>query len=190
MRARSLSLATVEASYGMAYRDELTGLPARRALREACSRLGHSYAVAMVDVDHFKRFNDRFGHDVGDQVLKLVASRLGRVRDGGRAFRYGGEEFTVLFPGRDADTAEIAMEPIRAEIAGWDFVLRGVLRPRKRPTAPRTAAARAKRRVTVTISIGIAQHEDGDTTDPEQVIKAADAALYRAKRDGRNRICR
>ena len=83
----------------MAYDDELTGLPARRALNEALTRLRGVYTVAMVDIDHFKRFNDEHGHDVGDQLLRMVGARVGEVRGGGRAFRYGGEEFAVLFPG-------------------------------------------------------------------------------------------
>ena len=67
--------------------------------------LGPRYVLAMADVDHFKSFNDTHGHDTGDQVLKLVAARLAQVKGGGRAFRYGGEEFTVLFPDRTLDEA-------------------------------------------------------------------------------------
>jgi len=75
-------------------------LPSRRALIERLPSLGRRYTVAMVDVDHFKNFNDTYGHDAGDQVLRMVASRLGEVSGGGTAFRYGGEEFTILFPGK------------------------------------------------------------------------------------------
>ena len=89
--------ATLQESFHMAYRDELTGLPGRRALNESLKRAATTYTIAMVDVDHFKRFNDTHGHDTGDDVLKLVASRFARVGDGGRAFRYGGEEFAVVF---------------------------------------------------------------------------------------------
>ena len=83
-----LVIAVIETSYSMAYRDELSGLPARRALIEALLQLPSRYAVAMVDVDHFKKFNDQYGHDVGDQVLRMVASRLLEVSGGGKAFRY------------------------------------------------------------------------------------------------------
>ena len=74
----------------------------RRMVDMALEDLGRRYCAAMVDVDHFKRFNDKHGHEVGDQVLKMVARCLSRV-PGGRAYRYGGEEFAVLFPGRDRD---------------------------------------------------------------------------------------
>jgi diguanylate cyclase (GGDEF)-like protein len=66
--------------------------------------LGHRFTIAMLDIDHFKRFNDTYGHEVGDQVLKMVAAKLGQVRKGGRAFRYGGEEFALVFPNRSART--------------------------------------------------------------------------------------
>src|SRR5207249_5245761 len=95
-----LIVAVVEASYHMAYQDSLTGLPARRALNEALLRLGGSYTVAMLDVDHFKRINDRHGHDVGDQVLKMIAAKLAQAGGGGNAYRYGGEEFAEIFAGR------------------------------------------------------------------------------------------
>src|SRR5207302_1408861 len=91
----ALTAALVEASYHMAYQDSLTGLPARRALNEALLRLGGHYSVAMIDVDHFKRINDRHGHDVGDQVLRIIAAKLAQVPGGGKAYRYGGEEFAV-----------------------------------------------------------------------------------------------
>src|SRR2546428_6094753 len=97
-----LIIAVVEASYHMAYQDSLTQLPARRALNEALLRLGSQYTVGMVDVDHFKRINDSHGHDVGDQVLKMVAARLAQVGGGGRAYRYGGEEVAGPFPGKSA----------------------------------------------------------------------------------------
>src|SRR5438128_2470929 len=81
-----LIVAVVEASYHMAYQDGLTGLPARRALNEALLRLGSRYTVGMVDVDHFKRINDSHGHDVGDQVLKMVADKMAQVGGGGCAY--------------------------------------------------------------------------------------------------------
>ena len=86
-----LLFAVLEHSYEVAYRDELTGLPGRRALNELLPQLGGRYAIAMGDVDHFKNFNDTYGHDAGDQVLRMVAGKLSRVAGGGRAFRYGGE---------------------------------------------------------------------------------------------------
>ncbi|AMV71356.1 diguanylate cyclase [Desulfuromonas sp. DDH964] len=180
-----LVAAVIELSYSMAFRDELTGLPARRSLNEALLRVGRRYTLAMVDVDHFKKVNDRYGHDVGDQVLKMVAARLARVKGGGRAFRYGGEEFTVLFPGKDAATALPHLEALHQAIAAAGFTLRDAARPAKRPQQP--PARTGSQRLSVTASIGVAERQPGQ--HPEQVIKAADQALYKAKQTGRNRIC-
>jgi len=100
-----LLTAVAQESYRLAFIDELTGLPGRRALMHDLTALRGVYTVAMLDVDHFKKFNDTYGHDVGDQVLKMVAAQMMRVTGGGRAFRYGGEEFTVLFPRKGAEEA-------------------------------------------------------------------------------------
>jgi len=97
-----LMLGVLEHGYDIAYLDELTGLPSRRAFNEALRQLKAPYAIAMCDVDLFKRFNDTYGHDVGDQVLKMIASRLSNVRGGGRVFRFGGEEFAIVFRRRTA----------------------------------------------------------------------------------------
>jgi diguanylate cyclase (GGDEF)-like protein len=180
-----LVVAAVESAYAMAYRDELTGLPARRALNDALLRVDGTYTVAMVDVDHFKKFNDTHGHDVGDQVLRMVAGRLGHVPGGGRAFRYGGEEFAVLFPGKTAEESAPHLETLRTAVAGATFTLRGQGRPKRKPRSSRTRGA-AGRQVAVTVSIGAA-HARGSAV-PAQVVKAADNALYRAKEGGRNRV--
>lgn len=179
-----LVAATVEQTFAMAYHDGLTGLPARRALTEALPRLGARYAIAMVDVDHFKQLNDTHGHDTGDQVLRMVATHLARVGEGGRAYRYGGEEFTLVFA--DRTVAEVApeLERLRAEIAGARFATRRRLRPRRKPAKPRARGSASH--LTVTVSIGAAGPENGRT--PDGVIKAADKALYRAKEGGRNRV--
>ena len=183
----ALGVSVVEASYAMAYRDDLTGLPGRRALGEALRALPGAYTVAMVDVDHFKDFNDRFGHDAGDQVLRLVAARLARVGGGGKAFRYGGEEFTLLFPGAPLERAEPHLEVLRRAVAASTFTVRGPHRPRKKPSRS-TAVSAARIRESVTVSIGAASAGAG-ASNPEEVLKAADRALYRAKAQGRNRVC-
>jgi len=186
--AALLVVAVLRDSYRMAFRDELTGLPGRRALDERLKATGRRYAVAMVDVDHFKRFNDAHGHDVGDQVLKLVASRLAGVAGGGIAFRYGGEEFTILFPGRDADEAVPHLEQLRADIAGYRMALRAPDRPRRtRSGKRRRGASGGTKSLSVTVSIGVAARTPR-RDQPEAVIKAADRALYRAKRGGRDRV--
>lgn len=181
-----LLLGVVQDSYVMAYYDELTSLPARRALNEQLLRLGNRYTIAMVDVDHFKKFNDTYGHDVGDQVLRFVAAKLERVRSGGKAFRYGGEEFTLLFPNRSASEVMDALQRVHEDIAASGFVLRAKSRPRQRPEhISRDKGSRKK--VGVTVSMGVASR-DGQQATPRQIIKMADKALYQAKEAGRNQI--
>lgn len=182
-----LVVAAVETSHAMAYRDELTGLPARRALKEDLLKLGSRYTLAMLDIDHFKKFNDRYGHDVGDQVLRMVAARLGEVSGGGKAFRYGGEEFTVVFPGRCSDQAQHHLEELRRSVETSRFVIRGRGRPRRKPEKMKRST-KPRKAVSVTVSIGMASRSDRNAA-PQAVLKAADKALYRAKRQGRNRLC-
>ena len=182
-----LVVAAVENAYAMAYRDELTGLPARRALNEAMQRLDGGYTVAMVDVDHFKQFNDRHGHDVGDQVLRLVASRLARVNHGGRAYRYGGEEFTVLLPGVALEESVRILDELRRDVADAVFTVRAADRPKRKPTKPKRGRGGAQK-LSVTVSIGAAERRSQDL--PDAVVKAADRALYRAKEGGRNRVAK
>jgi diguanylate cyclase (GGDEF)-like protein len=177
-------IAVIETAYSMAFQDELTGLPARRALNTALNGLGKRYAIGMLDIDFFKKFNDRYGHDVGDQVLCMVASHLKRVGGGGKPFRYGGEEFTMLFPGKSREEAIPHLERLREAIEAAQFVLRGKNRPKKSPRKKNKSVAQSKA-VSVTISIGVAEPGKG-RTKPSAVIKAADQALYRAKKRGRN----
>ena len=173
----------LEHGYEVAHRDELTGLPGRRTLKELMSHLGGRYAVAMCDVDRFKAFNDTYGHDAGDQVLKFVASMLSRVRGGARAFRYGGEEFTIVFPGCSAMEARPFVESLREAIAASGFRLRGPRDPDKKPEhKPEPGPDKS---VTITISIGVAENSKKLST-PELVLEAADGALYSAKESGRN----
>jgi diguanylate cyclase (GGDEF)-like protein len=176
-------LAVIETAYSMAYHDELTGLPARRALNATMQSLGRNYTIAMLDIDFFKKFNDKYGHDVGDQVLCMVASHINRVGGGGKPFRYGGEEFTVLFPGKTKQEVLPHLEALRQAVAGAQFGLRGKKRPKK-PPKKRTRSISPKT-VSVTISIGAAE-PGRNLTKPDEVIKAADQALYKAKKKGRN----
>ncbi len=181
-----LIVSVIEVSHAMAYHDELTGLPGRRSLNEFLLRMGNKYAVAMLDIDFFKKFNDRYGHDVGDEVLRMVASKISGVNGGGKAFRYGGEEFTVVFPGRTRQDALPNLEQLRSVIRSAGFVIRDRNRPRKKPEKPKPSRS-AQKKVAVTISIGVAERENKHT-NPQEVIKAADRALYRAKKAGRNRV--
>lgn len=181
-----MAAAMLQESFHMAFRDELTGLPGRRAFTEYLQRAGATYAVAMVDVDHFKQFNDTHGHDVGDDVLRLVAARLAQVGDGGRAFRHGGEEFVLVFLDRPARDCVQAVEALRQRIEDSRMQLRDRgtrCRDDERGRQRRGSGGRGAV-VQVTVSVGLADHRAGGT--PQQVIKAADQALYAAKGDGRN----
>ena len=115
----------IENSYFLAYHDELTSLPARRAFNDALLRLEGPYTVAVVDIDHFKKFNDTYGHETGDQVLRLVAGKLAGVTGGGRAYRVGGEEFSILFPGKSAKDVMPHLDLLRTVIEVATFRVRG-----------------------------------------------------------------
>jgi diguanylate cyclase (GGDEF)-like protein len=255
----------IENSYLLAYHDELTTLPARRAFNDALLRLEDPYAVAVVDIDHFKKFNDTYGHETGDQVLRLVAAKLADVTGGGRAYRVGGEEFSILFPGKSVKDVLPHLELLRSEVEASQFHVRGgqerrspagarqsrrqngwseerrsedgrsessrsedsrsedsgsqqsrsqdllcrdaarerrsadrradgrtgtrrTLSPRKKTrSAPTNSVQTADRPLSVTVSIGVAG-PDAKARAPEQIIEAADKALYRAKQSGRNRV--
>lgn len=181
-----LLLGLVEDSYRLAYHDELTGLPGRRALEEALRTLDGSYTIAMADVDHFKRFNDRHGHAAGDQALRMIAAELQKVGGGGRAYRYGGEEFTMVFPGITPSAASEHLKSVCTAIADRRFAIRSSSRPRKKPDPPRKSS-RPPRLISVSVSIGFAG-PSARNGDANAVLRAADRALYRAKNKGRNRV--
>ena len=182
-----LGIALLKDAYRLAFHDELTGLPSRRALNERLMSLGAHYTIAMLDVDHFKTFNDTHGHELGDQVLRMVAASIERVGGGGRAFRYGGEEFVVLFPGKRLHEAWSHLEAVRLEIAAYRLGIRGPDRPKQPPPErPGTVRHPAVQAVSVTISVGVAER-NGRFATPESVLNAADEAMYRAKQKGRNR---
>jgi diguanylate cyclase (GGDEF)-like protein len=183
-----LVLTLVESSYALAFHDDLTGLPARRALREALSSVRAPYSVAVVDVDRFKGVNDRYGHDVGDQVLRMVAAKLARVGGGGRAFRSGGEEFTLVFPGLTRAEALPHVEAVRAAVAESPFTVRGGIRGSgKKGAMKRGKKTASRRQLKVTISAGLAAPK-GSGENVEAVVTGADRAMYRAKKGGRNRV--
>lgn len=158
--------------------DALTSLANRKAFDEALLRTceeadksGAPLTLAVLDIDHFKRFNDTWGHQTGDQVLRYVASVLGRVaRDPRIAARYGGEEFAMIFPQETAPIVEAALNAAREEIATRAL--------RRRSTNEDLGA--------VTISIGIAQRRPGELG--VCLLGRADEALYVSKRSGRNRV--
>ena len=180
-----IAAAVAHEAYQMAFRDELTGLPGRRALNERMQRLGRNYVLAMTDVDHFKKFNDTHGHDVGDQVLRLVASKLSKVTGGGRAYRYGGEEFAVVFAGKTLEECLPHLEAIREAIATYDIHLRNQDRPQDDQQGRQRRSGAQANSVSVTVSIGVAERQVDHRT-AEEVLKSADQALYSAKGAGRN----
>ncbi len=181
----SMFLMSIESSHALAFMDDLTGLPGRRALERTLQSLTGQYTLAMVDIDRFKKFNDKYGHDAGDEVLRMVAAQLRDVTGGGRAYRYGGEEFTVVFPGRDVSEVTEHLEALRVEIAGHPFVIRSPDRPKAPPKKPKRG--KGKGGVKVTVSIGAAERSD-KAPDTASVLKNADKKLYQAKRNGRNRL--
>lgn len=158
--------------------DALTTLANRKSFDEqlalACDeaeRTGGVVTLALLDIDHFKRFNDNWGHQTGDQVLRYVASIIGRQAPPPRlAARYGGEEFALLAPAEGGDRLGVTLEVIRESVAGR--------RLKRRSTNEELGA--------VTVSAGYAQRRPGEGT--ASLIERADAALYASKRAGRNRI--
>ena len=156
----------------LALTDELTGLPNRRAFRAFLSRLvaeggrGRNFALVMLDIDHFKRVNDSFGHQVGDQVLVSVGRCLAqRVRSVDFVGRYGGEEFCILYVDVDLERAMALAQEQRRNLEA------------------RTEPQR------VTASFGVCASFEGHRLDADALIAEADAGLYRAKSEGRNRVC-
>ena len=185
----ALIISLLRSSYNMAYRDELTGLLGRRALNDRLKGLGKKYVIAMTDVDHFKKFNDTYGHNIGDDVLKMVGKKIETIQGGGTAYRYGGEEFCILFPGKSLYECKPFLEVIRESVENYKMAVRNT---RSRPKSMKTALQwRGRRRrprnknVSVTISIGAAERTRKHSS-PDSVLKAADAALYDAKKNGRN----
>jgi two-component system cell cycle response regulator len=165
-------------SLELAVTDQLTGLHNRRymegqlgALVKRATHGGDPVSALMIDIDHFKKINDNFGHDIGDEVLREFAVRLAsNVRAIDLPCRYGGEEFTVIMPGARLEDAQRVAERIRLHVAGSPFRVAG-----------------GKELLTVTISIGVATTVgEGDT--PELLLKRADEAVYEAKAGGRNRV--
>ncbi|MBI3285729.1 MAG: sensor domain-containing diguanylate cyclase [Burkholderiales bacterium] len=158
----------------VAEHDTLTGLlsrlvflPLQHAEHQRSARSGRPYALAMLDIDHFKEVNDIYGHQVGDAVLSQVAELIkSNLRDIDKAARIGGEEFAILFPEATAEAAAVALERLRAQLQA------SVLRA-------------GEWHISVTISIGVAAYRGGDQT-PDAVRETADRLLYVAKNGGRN----
>jgi len=166
------------------YIDELTQIPNRRALDEHLQTLSGNYMIAMMDIDHFKSFNDRYGHDEGDNVLKLVGKSLNN--DMGNTFRYGGEEFFAVFEGRDCNSAFSVADRARKKLSKREFFIRPPQKIRKTTSEKQRGKSKTNmKKVRVTVSIGLAKPDEAHQT-PTEVMKLADEALYKAKNKGRN----
>jgi two-component system cell cycle response regulator len=169
---------TLDNSLELAVTDTLTGLHNRRYMTSQAGAMvqraalgGEPVSALLVDIDHFKRINDTFGHDVGDEVLKEFALRLAtNVRGIDLACRYGGEEFVVIMPDTALKDALRIAERLRLHVAGTPFRAPGLCEP-----------------LAVTISVGVACTE-GPTDSPEALLKRADEAVYEAKAHGRNQV--
>ncbi|MBK7949506.1 MAG: GGDEF domain-containing protein [Deltaproteobacteria bacterium] len=184
VEARTAELRAANARLeGLSRQDGLTGLGNRRAMEErlgeihgmAC-RYGNPYALILIDIDHFKLFNDSQGHLAGDEVIRSVSAALREaVRAVDSVYRYGGEEFLILLPETDGHGAALVTERVRAAVAGR------ALRHPASPTAPH-----------VTVSLGYTEvptPEAARQLSWEDVVRRADEALYGAKQRGRNRGC-
>lgn len=167
----------------LAYIDELTQIPGRRALYAEMRKMGKRSALTMLDVDHFKKFNDTYGHDVGDQVLKLIASQLKKAQ-GCKAYRYGGEEFTLLFAHNDAERIEQSLQEVRQQIANYPLRLRTKQRPKSHKKGQQQRGKAGSKSVRVTISLGCAIRQAKESESA--LLKRADTLLYKAKKAGRN----
>ena len=176
-------------SYTLAYHDELTGLSSRRALKQYLMSLGPNYTLAMVDVDHFKKVNDTHGHDVGDQVLRKLAGHLREAPGSAKAYRYGGEEFTLVYNNKTAEEAAEYANQLRKIIEKDAFSIRNTsARPKRNSKNNKKKNSKAKpkeKKLSYSVSIGLAEHREHHKT-PFDTLKTADKALYNAKQKGRN----
>jgi diguanylate cyclase (GGDEF)-like protein len=141
----------------------------------------------MIDVDNFKKFNDIYGHKIGDQVLKMIASQLNKITGGAKTFRYGGEEFTAIFPGKSSEEAWQHLEKYRQVIATTPFVVRSKYRRKANSKSRGKLKTFGQKQAKVTVSIGVAAPNKKLTT-PGKVLKSADKIMYKAKKAGRNRV--
>ncbi|PSU33976.1 sensor domain-containing diguanylate cyclase [Photobacterium lutimaris] len=169
----------INCSHELAYIDQLTGIPGRRSLDTEMKYLGGTYSIAMIDIDHFKKFNDTYGHKTGDDVLRLVASIIAKEANLAKVYRYGGEEFTIIFKGKAQADCMRLLEQIRKGISAYPLK---ILAHQNNETTKDAQTISTN----ITVSIGLSGNHNID--NPHSVLKAADKALYRAKSNGRNQV--
>ena len=183
----TLVWAVLESAWRHANIDELTELPGRRVLKYHLRCLGSSYGIAVLDLDHFKSVNDKYGHEVGDHVRRFVAAELQRSA-AGATFRYGGEEFVIVARNRELEDFVADLESLRYSISQREFVIRGPDRPARKPRrGSPNSSPRKRQALPLTVSIGVAM-SNPRCASPQEVLEAADRALYRSKENGRNRV--
>lgn len=169
----------LQVSHKMAFLDELTNIPGRRALMTRLKELeNEDYTLAMIDIDFFKRLNDSYGHEVGDQALRMISATLSQHSAFGTLYRYGGEEFVLLFAHKSLDEVLDSMETTRVLVSNSDFFLR-------KKAAGSTNKQPYLASIHITLSVGVAQKMSTQSYD--EVINIADQALYKAKQTGRNK---
>lgn len=166
--------------------DALTQLPNRRALEQRLARLNGLFAIAVLDIDNFKKINDTYGHDTGDQALRYVASHLAAC-DSGTAYRHGGEEFTVIFPKTGIKTAVKHLEKTRRDICERNFVIRSANKSLRKKGKRNRGTTGSRQAIKITVSIGVAECAGNDIM-PADVMRSADIAMYTSKTEGKNRV--
>ena len=173
-------LALFQTSHQMAFLDELTSIPARRAFLTTLHQYENQpYTLAMIDIDFFKRLNDSYGHDVGDQALRMISSKIAEECKSGTLYRYGGEEFILFFPLKSLNNVLDEIEETREIISNTNFFLRSCKTGSVQNTHPYLAS------IKITLSVGVCEKMDGMSS--ADVINTADEALYKAKQTGRNK---
>lgn len=173
-------LALFQTSHKMAFLDELTNIPARRAFLTTLHQYENQpYTLAMIDIDFFKRLNDSYGHDVGDQALRMISSKIVQECKSGTLYRYGGEEFILFFPLKGLNDVLDEIEATREIVSNTNFFLRSYKSSVLPDAHPYLAS------IKITLSVGVCEKTRGMTSS--DVINVADEALYKAKQTGRNK---
>jgi diguanylate cyclase (GGDEF)-like protein len=185
--AITLFILIIEGNLSLAYIDELTTLPTRRKLNETMQTLGNNYAIAMIDVDKFKTINDKYGHKTGDQALQFIAAKLAAIKGSAKVFRFAGDEFVAIFPGKTAEEALPYLEDFRDSVVNSEFIIRG--KGRKNSSAKdRNKQKKTKAKAPkISVSVGVAA-KDKNFNSAQKVLKQADKKLYKSKKSGRNKV--
>ena len=174
MNSLILFFLSISSGYEKAYKDELTQIFGRRALNEEFAKLSGKYCIAMIDIDHFKKFNDTYGHKAGDSVLYSIAQLI-ETHCSGKTFRYGGEEFTIIYKNGNLKKNYKELEYIRKNIS------------KTKINIGKNKSGKKENKVAVTISAGLSLKNENVST-PQDALTKADEYLYKAKENGRNRV--